>query len=519
MDSHMSGTAIWYMSTSMAILPASQRSRERDGDGDGGLGQIYTIRFIHPADATVASSLQPARQEILKKMDKMLQDVSRTATRCGINLDGQIECDESQRPLCGGFADVYRGTERRTGRQVAIKAIRADFKHNVSAIKRALKEVHLWSTLEHENILPLRGVTTDFHFTVSIVSPWMQTGNAFDHVQDKNVDPRPLLIGIASGLNYLHTRNPPICHGDLKGTNVLVAPDGNAVLADFGLSSLVCSPLASTMSTSFSGGTVRWMAPEIMTDSDSRATVEGDIWAFGMTTLELFTREAPFAAIPSVPAVVLKVMHELPDRPSSESTLCRMTEEWWNMCLACWHRDARQRPLIRELLAMTKNVQETISLVPSGDAIDTFNRSSSLPRSVILDITKVEVQESFEISKIDSPDVHIDTSYGSTLSSGWEVLGHTHQVFGYENNDLEKGIVVPPECTGVRMKDNELMLTSAATTAAVSFVGSPLGSGSSTNSSCLRRWIDDFSHFILGMRKEVRGKLPPICECKKSHQY
>ncbi|KIM60731.1 hypothetical protein SCLCIDRAFT_123603 [Scleroderma citrinum Foug A] len=92
-------------------------------------------------------------------------------------------------------------------------------------------------------------------------------------------------VGIASGLNYLHTRKPPICHGDLKGTNVLVSPDGYAVLADFGLSSLACSSLASNMSTSFTGGTVRWMAPEVMKDPTAKATVEGDIWAFGMTAL------------------------------------------------------------------------------------------------------------------------------------------------------------------------------------------------------------------------------------------
>jgi len=66
---------------------------------------------------------------------------------------------------------------------------------------------------------------------------------------------------------------------------VLVSLDGYAVLADFGLSSLACSSLASNMSTSFTGGAVRWMAPEVMKDPDAKATVEGDIWAFGMTAL------------------------------------------------------------------------------------------------------------------------------------------------------------------------------------------------------------------------------------------
>ncbi|KIM60381.1 hypothetical protein SCLCIDRAFT_946908 [Scleroderma citrinum Foug A] len=60
------------------------------------------------------------------------------------------------------------------------------------AIKRVLKEIPIWSELKHDNILPLLGITTDFDFTMSIVSPWMQLGNALDYVQNEAVDPRPL---------------------------------------------------------------------------------------------------------------------------------------------------------------------------------------------------------------------------------------------------------------------------------------------------------------------------------------
>ena len=66
---------------------------------------------------------------------------------------------------------------------------------------------------------------------------------------------------------------------------MLVSPRGHAVLADFGLSTTAFSLLASNMSTSFTGGTVRWMVPEIMNDPNAAASVEGDMWSFGMTTL------------------------------------------------------------------------------------------------------------------------------------------------------------------------------------------------------------------------------------------
>jgi len=100
-----------------------------------------------------------------------------------------------------------------------------------------LQEVHVWSKLDHANILPLLGITTKFNLTVSIVSPWMKNGNARDYVRDEAIDPRPLVSthqggvinlnttqieGIAKGLHYLHSHTPhPIFHGDMKGVGLV----------------------------------------------------------------------------------------------------------------------------------------------------------------------------------------------------------------------------------------------------------------------------------------------------------
>ena len=55
------------------------------------------------------------------------------------------------------------------------------------------REVHIWSKLHHDNILPVLGFTTKFDETISIVSPWMERGNAHAYVQDVDIDPRPLV--------------------------------------------------------------------------------------------------------------------------------------------------------------------------------------------------------------------------------------------------------------------------------------------------------------------------------------
>ena len=104
--------------------------------------------------------------------------------------------------------------------------------------QKFLKEVHVWSKMDHANILPLLGIITEIDWTVSIISPWMKNGNAHNYVKNKAVDPRPLVSahvrkysylnttvqieGIAKGLHYLHNHaQNPIFHGDMKGVGLV----------------------------------------------------------------------------------------------------------------------------------------------------------------------------------------------------------------------------------------------------------------------------------------------------------
>ncbi|KIM68492.1 hypothetical protein SCLCIDRAFT_1184336, partial [Scleroderma citrinum Foug A] len=206
------------------------------------------------------------------------------------------------------------------------------------------RELHLWSKLCHENIVRLLGITTTFDFTVSIVSEWMGKGDAHNYVQNRSIDPRPLLVGIACGLDYLHSHpKGPIFHGDLKGTNILISDDGRALLCDFGLSSLVTSTFSMTVECR-RGGSLPWTAPECLASDEWHVTAARDVWAFGMTTLEMFTRKVPFHSSPNPMSVIVKISQGVPERPSVKSTCSRMTDEWWNLCLSCWNRDPSSRP-------------------------------------------------------------------------------------------------------------------------------------------------------------------------------
>ncbi|KAI6044175.1 WD40 repeat-like protein [Pisolithus marmoratus] len=217
------------------------------------------------------------------------------------------------------------------------------------------------------------GISTEFGSTISIVSDWMALGDAHCYVQYKENDPSPLLMDIASGLYYLHSHPMgPIFHGDLKGFNVLVSSNRQALLSDFGLSTLQQSTFSMTV-VAPRGGSYPWMAPELL--DTYNASTEADVWAFGMTVLELFTRLIPFHDCP----YFVNVMHrlvtgQLPPRPSEESTFSRMTDAWWEICMSCWRREPLSRPSMKELMEKVKGATPRLS--PLRDNLATASKTS-----------------------------------------------------------------------------------------------------------------------------------------------
>ncbi|TDL15424.1 kinase-like protein, partial [Rickenella mellea] len=114
---------------------------------------------------------------------------------------------------------------------------------------------------------------------------------------NKQADILYLVRGIACGLAYLHQSE--VVHADLKSDNILISPEGDPLLTDFGISrTLVVTHILTGLSNLM--GSVRWMATELLNpngrsldDSDAEdrtlmtefavaQTKETDIWAFGM---------------------------------------------------------------------------------------------------------------------------------------------------------------------------------------------------------------------------------------------
>ncbi|KAF7347986.1 Kinase-like protein [Mycena sanguinolenta] len=233
----------------------------------------------------------------------------------------EVEYDDSEEIGAGGFGKVFRGTWN--GTEVVIKVLRneAGVKPSPAAFQT---EIDIWSELRHPNIVQFLGANK-FDDKPFIVMPYLPY-NAKDFLAKQPTFERlSILRDISLGLQYLHSQS--ICHGDLKGINVLVDNSERALLCDFGLARLRADTTARTSIALTSKartstgdalqihGSRYWMAPELL-DGRSPPTRSSDVYAFGMVVYELYTGEIPLFWVPYNDFVNLVVHHERrPERP------------------------------------------------------------------------------------------------------------------------------------------------------------------------------------------------------------
>ncbi|KIJ54455.1 hypothetical protein M422DRAFT_24402, partial [Sphaerobolus stellatus SS14] len=214
------------------------------------------------------------------------------STRALMNISAQIK-KLSEHPIAsGGYCDLYLG-ERFGKEKVALKLVRLFGSTEADkeiARRRFLKEAGIWATLYHHRILEFYGICDYGTLPLFMVSPFLSNGNIMRYLVEVNPEANRyrLLVETAEGLAYLHSRQPPVIHGDLKGANILISNSGSALLADFGLSRL--SHEATTANLQ-GAGSPRWLAPELVHTSDipegmPLKTVQSDVYAFAHVMLE-----------------------------------------------------------------------------------------------------------------------------------------------------------------------------------------------------------------------------------------
>ncbi|KAH8109534.1 kinase-like protein [Phellopilus nigrolimitatus] len=262
----------------------------------------------------------------------------------------------------GSFADVWKGVwvDRldRGKKLVALKVLRANLVGYVHErlLKRLKKEVKAWYRLDHPHVAKLYGVV-QLPNSLAMVSPWCENGTVVKYLKEINPDASrlQLLYEIASGVSYLHSCEPVVVHGDLKGCNILVNAAGRALITDFGLAKVKeeMSDVAE-LPTSFFAGSIRWMAPEIykaQIEEEWRPLVStySDVYAFASVCLELLTGQLPYAHRRSDAVVTLDIMNGVKPSRGLQFVADPKTEVLWSLMNECWDELPRARPDMRKM--------------------------------------------------------------------------------------------------------------------------------------------------------------------------
>ncbi|KIO26354.1 hypothetical protein M407DRAFT_24322 [Tulasnella calospora MUT 4182] len=308
------------------------------------------------------------------------------------------------KPKSGGKAGVVRASFKRNkgarGKRVAVKKLLwSDSMDNDKFSKEFVHEVELLSKLSHENVVQLVGFVEDFkHHKAWIVLAWEPNGNVREFLASGKweIPERISLIkDMFRGLQYLHTREPPIRHGDLKSLNILVSSSYEAVITDFGSARLVTDNLeqeptnntvreasrvpiteeasslhevtvtASANQLTYTGPhwTLRWAAPEVVM-GEKRLGLAIDIWSAAWVCWEMMTDSVPFEDINleciitgRVVTGTVPLIHE--DAQLAQIIgLCSLMKD-------CWRFKPEQRPRVSQCFT---ELQRMPSVRPLGVA-------------------------------------------------------------------------------------------------------------------------------------------------------
>ncbi|XP_059640289.1 mitogen-activated protein kinase kinase kinase 3 [Cornus florida] len=243
----------------------------------------------------------------------------------------------------GTFGHVYLGFNSESGQMCAIKEVRlvSDDQTSKESLKQLNQEITLVSQLSHPNIVQYYGSELGEE-TLSVYLEFVSGGSIHKLIQEYGPFREPVIQNytrqILSGLAYLHGRNT--VHRDIKGANILVDPNGEIKLADFGMAKHIT---AYSSMLSFKGSPY-WMAPEVVMNTNGYSLAV-DIWSLGCTILEMATSKPPWSQFEGVAAIFKignsKEIPEIPDHLSNEA------KSFLKLCL---QRDPAARPTASKLL-------------------------------------------------------------------------------------------------------------------------------------------------------------------------
>ncbi|HXI02647.1 MAG TPA: protein kinase [Candidatus Saccharimonadales bacterium] len=250
----------------------------------------------------------------------------------------------------GGMGEVYRATDAKLGREVAIKILPEEFARQPDRLARFEREAKVLASLNHPNIASIYGLEESEGLRCLILE--LVEGKTL--AEQIDAGPLPVekamtfALQMAEALEAAHEKG--IVHRDLKPANVKVTPEGTVKVLDFGLAKAFAADSAPGTDTSMSPtltvaatqagviiGTAAYMSPEQA--AGQAADQRSDIWSFGVVLVEMLTGRRTFGGetVSHVLASVLK------DDPEWDRIPPELPPRLVELLRACLRKKPRRR--------------------------------------------------------------------------------------------------------------------------------------------------------------------------------
>ena len=261
----------------------------------------------------------------------------------------------------GGFAEVWLAEDTKTGVEVAVKVYAPGTGLDETGIKIFTQEFSLVFDMNHTNLL--RPTYFDsWERMPYLIMPLCKNGSAFKYITGKERITEEqcwnLLHDVAAGLAYLHEKEPPLIHQDIKPDNILINDEGHYMITDFGISARVRSTIRGAQAQEQSGGTLAYMGPERFS-ATPKPIMASDVWSLGAMMYELMTGgNPPFGNHGGV------LQKNGADIPIIEEDF---SQELKDIVYSCLAKETWDRPSARKIEELTYNKLHGIVMPAEND--------------------------------------------------------------------------------------------------------------------------------------------------------
>uniref|UniRef100_A0A8C3SZU2 Serine/threonine-protein kinase WNK3 n=1 Tax=Chelydra serpentina TaxID=8475 RepID=A0A8C3SZU2_CHESE len=335
-------------------------------------------RRVDQLSATVLG--QEARNEL---GSKVISEASKEKTKKEIEEEAEMKAvatSPSGRFLKfdielgrGAFKTVFKGLDTETWVEVAWCELQ-DRKLTKAEQQRFKEEAEMLKGLQHPNIVRFYDSwesTVKGKKCIVLVTELMTSGTLKTYLKRfKVMKPKVLRSWcrqILKGLQFLHTRTPPIIHRDLKCDNIFITgPTGSVKIGDLGLATLMRTSFAKSVI-----GTPEFMAPEMYEEHYDESV---DVYAFGMCMLEMATSEYPYSECQNAAQIYRKVTSGI--KPASFN---KVTDpEVKEIIEGCIRQNKSERLSIKDLLNHAFFAEDTGLRVELAEDDDGLSSSLAL---------------------------------------------------------------------------------------------------------------------------------------------